>query len=717
MGIVISLLSMATYIVETSLQINDAATSQDLWRSILVAVIIAAGFVVTNIISAVLVFRTMDFSGKSCGRFICVLLHCGQIGILWRYLKLFMLYDEHDWKEFVLLRTIQTLIQTIPYILIKGNTVLTMDDFSAISLTTICISIISSGFVFTMFNLGNLLFESDEFLDRNHRIRKPFGIFSLVLGTIFMLGSRFGAIVVMSAVLTYWISIPIGLHFITLTLILSIKAKCNNQCSVFETMKIIGLSLLCVFDVIINKFKVLRCTEVMYYSAVLVENIIMSATWILLSSKGYVFKLSSVVVLLCTFVFGVILKSCSCGYIEENEDDDFSSADVFDFEQTNLKMGNSSKKPTKRKPREVNHLSSNTASEIQIEAIFTPISESIRRQKEISKNPPSKCSGNGSLVVAESNGDLNSSNSRNTNTLNLSNITNKQNKNKDKDLEQYNERARMSSLVMEMKSPQVQQKQFLQAKDVKNTNIVSKSPQIKKYSMGKKLDIPLFPQECNDLIGSKEFGSPKPKHILSNSVAEYTIGDSSSESSYSEYLSYSSYYVDTTDWSSVSCDSDGAVTWPPSNPITLVNLHSLPKDRLETSDSVQVWLSRLNEWEPSYDTTLPDFDAGSPDTSRSVHSMETEQHKTEIFRRSSSVHEQRQNIYKRKNRYAHDSMEVENSHEHLYENHVNVAAEQNNMELPHSPQTRNIPQNENNTFLVWHDDSIGPPDVVQESVV
>ncbi|XP_048763101.2 uncharacterized protein LOC125671407 [Ostrea edulis] len=718
MGIVISLLSMATYIVETSLQVNDAATGKDLWRSVLVAIIIVAGFVITNIISAVLVFRTMDFSGKSCGRFICVLLHCGQIGILWRYLKLFMLYDEHDWKEFVLLRTIQTLIQTIPYILLKGYTVLAMEDFSATSVTVICISTISSGFVFTMFNLGNLLFESDEFLDRNHRIKKPFGIFSLVMGTIFMLGSRFGAIVVMSSVLTYWTSIPIGLHFITLTLILSIKAKCNNQCSVFEIMKISGLSLLCVFDVIVNKFKVLRCTEVMYYSAVLVENIIMVATWILLSSKGYVFKLSSVVVLLCTFVFGVILKSCSCGYIEENnEDDDFSSADVFDFEQTNLKLGNSNKKPTKRKPRDINHLSSNTASEIQIESIFTPISESMRRQKEILKSPSSKCSGNGSLVVAESNGDLNSSNSRNTNTLNLSNLTSKQNKNKDKDLEQYNERARMSSLAMEIKSPQVKQKQFFQDNDVKNTNIVSKSPQIKKYSMGKKLDIPLFPQECNDLIGSKEFGSPKPKHILSNSVAEYTMGDSSSDSSYSEYLSYSSYYVDTTDWSSMSCDSDGAVTWPPSTPITLVNLHSLPKERLETSDSVHVWLSRLNEWEPSYETTLPDFDAGSPDTSRSVHSMETEQHKTEIFRRSSSVHEQRQHIYKRKNRYAHHSLDADNPHDHLYVNHVDVAADQVNLELPHTSQTRNIPQNEKKAFLVWNDDSIGPPDVVQESVV
>lgn len=77
MGIVISLLSMATYIVETSLQMNDAATSEDLWRTAVVASLIVLGFVVTNIISAVLVFRTMDFSGKSCGRFICGLLHCG----------------------------------------------------------------------------------------------------------------------------------------------------------------------------------------------------------------------------------------------------------------------------------------------------------------------------------------------------------------------------------------------------------------------------------------------------------------------------------------------------------------------------------------------------------------------------------------------------------------------------------------------------------------
>lgn len=36
--------------------------------------------------------------------------------------------------------------------------------------------------------------------------------------------------------------------------------------------------------------------------------------------------------LLCIYVFGVILKLCSCGYIEENEDDNFLMDDVFDFD-------------------------------------------------------------------------------------------------------------------------------------------------------------------------------------------------------------------------------------------------------------------------------------------------------------------------------------------------------------------------------------------------
>lgn len=721
MGIVISLLSMATYIVETSLQMNDAATSEDLWRTAVVTSLIVLGFVVTNIISAVLVFRTMDFSGKSCGRFICGLLHCGQIGLLWRYLKLFMLYDEHDWGEFVLLRTIQVLIQTLPYILLKGFIVLTTNDFSAISIATICVSVISSGFVFTMFNLGNLLFESDEFLDGDRRVKKPCGIFSLVMGTIFMLSSRCGAIIVMSSVLTFWISIPIGLHFITLILILSIKAKCNNQCSALETTRIVGLSILSIFDAIVNKFKVIRCTEVMYYSVILVENIVMAATWVLLSSQSYVFKLLGIVFLLCTYVFGVILKSCSCGYIEENEDDNFSTDDAFDFDQTNLKIGDTKKKPKKNKPGEINHLSSNTASEIKIESIFTPISESMRKQKPLSKkSQSSKGSGNGSLVVGESNGDLNSSNSRNTNTLNVSSRSTKPIRSVDSSLEQYNERARLSFIPAEVKSPQTKHKQPpLKPSDTKNTNIVSKSPEVKKYSMGKKLDIPLFPHECNDLIGSKGFGSPKPKHVLSNSVAEYTIDDST-ESSYSEYLSYSSYYVDTTDWSSMSCDSDGAMTWPPSSPMTFVNLHSLPKERLETTDSVRVWLSRLDEWEPSYDAVLPGFleGGGSPDTTFSVHSMDTGQHRTEVFRRSSSVHERRQYNHKKKSRNPHVfDIEHSLSRNPLYVNQMEVASELNGLQLSRTLGVNDVIEDKNDTILVWHDDSIGASDVVQESVV
>lgn len=114
------------------------------------------------------------------------------------------------------------------YILLKGFIVLIMNDFLVILIVIICVFVIFFGFVFIMFNFGNLFFELDEFFDGDCCVKKLCGIFFFVMGIIFMLSLCCGVIIVMLFVLMFWISILIGFYFIIFILIFLIKVKCNN---------------------------------------------------------------------------------------------------------------------------------------------------------------------------------------------------------------------------------------------------------------------------------------------------------------------------------------------------------------------------------------------------------------------------------------------------------------------------------------------------------
>lgn len=774
MGIILSILSMAIYITETGLQLNDALTQSSFLHCIIVLILILGPLIISNIVSAILVLRNMDFSGKICGKVVCTLLHICQIGIIWRCLKLFMLYDEKDWREFLTLRVLHTALQSLPYVISKGVFMLSDHDNSAKSFATIIMTVVSSSLVLAMFNLRSVLLESDEFLDYKARRRKPFGIVFVIFGTLLVLLSRCTSILLMMSILPIYVTIPLGSHFLLYFLSSSLYMKCKENTNVRKIVENISFSYLAIFDVVISEFHKIECRYVFYYSVILIENIVMTALWMIISDENYVFKLSLVVMILASFIFGIILKCCSCGYVQpEEECDDPISEDTLDFAhyitkaaaaEQHLKQNgfrSSNKSNTNRNSR---HKTSSTlpgrqAGQTEIETIYSQefIENTSKSPKQRNKTKASSKSGSSTRedivnaklskyrytqnmrdtanvqpLKGESNGDLTSNNSRNTNTLNQSGKSHKLETSEEKELKSFNDRALTSrnEVEIELSSPRrarpaLGMRSSNQKIDVNN---ICKSPQSKRNSTKKK-DIPLFPNECNDLIGSKTFGSPKAKHVLSNSVSEYQMDDTYSETSYSEYLSYS-YYVDSTDCSSISCDSDCALTWPPSNRIELVNLHSLPKEKISTTDSVRVWLSKLDDWEPSYDNQGFEILEELFVNSKSVENL-PDAPDTDLVRRSSSARGQRPNIvkggrYKNKSPTS-DEMEYLAGIPHVstlpVSNVPHIITTSNTSrgfdddESPIAPFKDRSPRG--NPLIVWHSDGDKDAhnDVVQESVV
>ncbi|OWF36344.1 uncharacterized protein LOC110441791 [Mizuhopecten yessoensis] len=677
MGIFFAVFGMLIYLIETGLQLHVC------WRLWEVSSVLAGlslsyvlgSLVIVNIVSAVMVLRTMDFSGKTCGRCLCVLLHSCQLGLIWRCLKLLILYDESDWKEYLGLRLIHTALQSLPFVVTSGYYMFTSNLFDSESVFSLFLFLVSSAIALATFNLGKYLFDSEEFLEWKARARKPVGICLLVFGTFLMLISRCGSFILFMSVFHYWILVPIGGHFLVYILITSIYSGYTNGCGVWSQIKNGLTSYLNIFDLVERESSKVSCRNVFYYSAVVIENVTMTAVWMVAFDGDYLFKLCIVSLIIVSFIFGVILKSSSCGCIHWVDSDDPISVDTMDLALYITKQAITSPQTNNHNADHRSHdqsyleNGSHFPESIQIEdghltgydnegfhSISSPnLDTSLKHSNK--KSSKKKKSADDSLTQSDksprkigltgSSGDVASSNSRNTNTLNISSQSNRQSK-KGTLPPDYpdNSLASPGGTVLPRSS----------TKHRKSTNGVQHIPTqgtlsdrgapkqrdnllVKQFSLRKTKDIPLFPNECNGIEGSKAFGSPKAKHVLSNSVEEYDPDDSESSDD-SEYISYSYYYD--TDWSTMlSFDSEDANTW--AQPVSLVNLHSLPKDKSSATQSVQTWLSQLEEWEPIIEPPEVAVDE-MPDvldkTSRQLQDQYvSSSHHSDTSHRSSSVYD------------------------------------------------------------------------------
>ncbi|XP_076089730.1 uncharacterized protein LOC143060568 [Mytilus galloprovincialis] len=595
LGIVLSITSMVLYLAETGLNIHLCLTriTSDLTSSVIILSLTAGPLILVNIISTILVLRTMDFSGRGCARTICILLHFLQVGLIWRCLKLLLLFDEHDWREFIILRLIHTAIQSFPILLLKGSHFFSDHDTTSEVIILVIIGVIDNAIVFSMYNTQKFLFENDDFSKLSVRIRKPFGIMMLTFGTIFLMFSRCGSIMLFQAVIPRWLPLPLGFHFLVYLFSTTILTFCNGKGSIIQFLKNICLSYFNIFDIFNKENQKIMCVNVLLYSGLLVENVIMTGFWMMSNEWDYKYQLGTTVSIILTFVCGMFLKCCSCSYLQNETFKPFSDA-VYQLE-LEIAMKNTAHDFSVKHGIEIqNHeqYGENHCSIISLQNGYihkvphngnskNGTSENLKG--EISIENDDSTPSRKKRRKHSSNVDLASSNSRNTNTLNVSDPSNI--------FCHINNSHLHNAQTIPCLTVKGRQQLSVRTSDRKPNNSEIKRSFCKSPPKNRKSPLPLFPNECSDFISNETF---ETKHVLSNSVDEYNVG--SSDTSYS--VSYS-YYADTSDWSSMSCDSSNAMTWPPSNPISFINLHCLPKEKIAPTDSVQHWLTQLDEWDQS----------------------------------------------------------------------------------------------------------------------
>ncbi|KAK3599890.1 hypothetical protein CHS0354_022468 [Potamilus streckersoni] len=320
MGTLYMLIGSILFVVETALQISSIAQHRDLSEVlfILLLTIVVTPLIIVNFISATLVTITQDFTDKTCGRAICIVFHSFQLGLVWRSLKLVILFEERDLVEYLNLKLIHTGFQSLPFAIVLSYSLLIHESDSALLIITIIITMLSSAISLGTYFYGSSLYESEDFEKTSIRLKRTSGVLLLMTSTLLVLISRCSSIVLFTLAEPYWLALPLGIHYITYFLCTTLHLKCKGKLTCIKLLQRIYVSVINIFDLIDQGFRGVQCKYVLFYTAVLLQNIVMCAIWVLNSDTGYVFKLGTITLVLMSFIVGMIIKLASCGCIHDD---------------------------------------------------------------------------------------------------------------------------------------------------------------------------------------------------------------------------------------------------------------------------------------------------------------------------------------------------------------------------------------------------------------
>ncbi|ESO86703.1 hypothetical protein LOTGIDRAFT_166977 [Lottia gigantea] len=277
-------------------------------------VLIVLSYILANITSLVWILKS-DLQKPPINKTVCVACHCLQLGLIWR---LHNLRSQGIERQILIIRFIHCGIQTIPFLILHGGVdllQLVLQDGGIISALTLFISCLSLSISFSSYSLKYSLVNCDD--SEIQKFGKRFtGVFLLCFGTFLMLATRIVTIILMASVVVYWATVPGWVHFIlvfftfmTCTKDITWKVK---RCSPWNLCRFTALSFFHVFEMMESNLRIIQCKYVAFYALILVENIVMSAVWLLYSDKDYLTKLITVVFLLMCFVCALIAKYSGC---------------------------------------------------------------------------------------------------------------------------------------------------------------------------------------------------------------------------------------------------------------------------------------------------------------------------------------------------------------------------------------------------------------------
>lgn len=405
MGTVYMILSAGIFLLETIMQLCVVGTHSKGSEALFVILLalVMGPLILINFVSAIQVTRTQDFTGKDLGRVVCIGFHSFQLGIVWRSLKLLILYDHKDWKDYLNMRLFHTGFQSLPFCAVLTYTMFVNESKSALDITTIILSLISASVSLTTYRTANVIFEADDTESRQSSVKRHIGIIFLILSTLVILISRYSSIVLFTVVQPFWIALPLSLHFIVHICIELSKLKCDDENILSKVANAIYISFVNIFDMVGRDYSGVKCSYVLFYTVMLIENLVFSFYWMLTASFDERFKLFAVLLILLCFIVGLIVKFASCGYIFNVESDILSDA----FNNPELKSDKLNKNDMFAKAEQTNaeendnlfhEIHSNETRHGQTGvAVISQLAENIEEGSGRSKRGSSSASSNGRL--------------------------------------------------------------------------------------------------------------------------------------------------------------------------------------------------------------------------------------------------------------------------------------------------------------------------------
>ena len=328
MGTVYVTLSAGLFLLETILQLCVVGTHSEGSEALFVVLlaIVMGPLILINFVSAIQVTRTQDFTGKSFGRIVCIAFHSFQLGIVWRALKLLILFDHKDWQDYLNMRLFHTGFQSLPFCIVLTCSMFVNETKAALDVVTIVLTLISASISFTTYRTGNILYETDTSDNRHFSVKKHICIVFLSISTFSVLLSRYASIVLFAVVQPLWIILPLSFHYLINLCIEVCKLKCNEDNTLCKVAIAVYKSFVNIFDMVGRDYTGVKCSYVLFYSLMLIENLVFSSYWMLTSSFDERFKLLAVLIILMCFIVGLIVKFASCGCIFNVESDILSDA-------------------------------------------------------------------------------------------------------------------------------------------------------------------------------------------------------------------------------------------------------------------------------------------------------------------------------------------------------------------------------------------------------
>lgn len=330
----LSALSVLSHYVETGLQfyvlLSFYADNVLSFPVVLVALcLIATAFVGSNCASFFLELKFRGEPGNSSFRVlvVCGGLHVVQLGLAWRVIRLIHRYDKRNLFHLGILRLVHVSLQTFPYVIIVGRPLASGSvPPQPLAVSSLVVSLTSSAVALCAYALRHHLHESllmDIVKLRTSKLRRYLGTFLLLTGTLLCLATRLAALVLMAAEYSFWACVLPSVHlaaFLTIHFLFLRRKMCQKwrRTPVWELVLAgVGLSYLQVFDLVEVGFRSLQCRYVAFYAAMLVENVVMMALWLLFSPVEYIAKLLVVVGLLVIFLCALVVKFTSCGLVAD----------------------------------------------------------------------------------------------------------------------------------------------------------------------------------------------------------------------------------------------------------------------------------------------------------------------------------------------------------------------------------------------------------------